>query len=343
MTKLFLPLAALQILLMSCATIVKFQINHPPLVDLRNVSTITVIPLEWNETGTYRRYRYLEDDVTWALTRGIRNSKIYTLVNPNLLRNVDKADYWEYVDVYITGRIMDVDSDDKRETREEKKGDKTETKVYVTRTVTVDIEYKYIRAINGEVLGLFRKTEKDSVTFDDTRKPAENLLSLFISFIPRGPSSESIAESAARQFSWNMKREIAPWTGTETRHIQKSKSKDRRFREAQRLVRQKEYLLALALYKSIYEETGSVVAGYNTALLFQACGQFNDALELLENLSEGLLKKDINPPPFITNEIEKIKELLTEFEVLEDYQNTELINAHKPLNAWFKLFKAQCA
>jgi hypothetical protein len=318
MTKLFLPLMVLQILLISCAATVEFQIEHPPLVDLRNVNTITVIPLEWNETG---RYKHLANDVTRSLTNGVRRSKIYTFVNSASLWDIDKADYWEYVDVYITGQIMNVTSDDESETKEEKNGVKTETKIYITRTVTVDIEYKYIRAINGEVLKVFRKTEKHYVTFDNSRRAKRWWVNLLLDiFVPKGPSSEEIAKSAIAKFSRDMIHEIAPWTAIEERRIAESTSKDQRLKEAQKLVRQKKYFFALVLYKSIYEETGSVVAGYNTALLLQANDQFKDALELLENLDKRILKTGINTPPFIKNEIEKIKELLGEFEVLEDYK-----------------------
>jgi hypothetical protein len=283
------------------------------------VNTITVIPLGWNETG---RYRYLGNDVTRALTNGIRKSGTYTFVNPAVLRDIDEADYWEYVDVYITGRTLNITSDDKSETKEEKSGKKTETKVYITRTVTVDIEYKYIRAINNEVLKVFKKTESHSVTFDDSRRAKKWWANLLLDiFVPKGPSSDEIAKSAAAKFSRDMIREIAPWTGTEKKRIQKSINKDKRFEEAQKLVRQKEYFYALVSYKNIYEETGSVVAGYNTALLLQANGQFNDALELLVNLGERILKTGIDAPPFIKNEIENIKKLIDEFKILEDYKD----------------------
>ena len=81
-------------------------------------------------------------------------------------------------------------------------------------------------------------------------------------FVPRGPSTETIAKSAIAKFSDNMIREIAPWTATEERRISKSKSKDRRFR---------------------------------------------DTLELLENLNRRISETGIDTPPFVTNEIDKVR------------------------------------
>jgi hypothetical protein len=298
---------------------VEFQVERPPLVDLRAVNTITVIPLEWNETG---RYGYLANDVTQALITGIRRANTCTFIAPAVLWDIDKADYWEYVDVYITGQIRNVTSDDESETKEEKSGDETKTKIYVTRTVTVDIEYKYIRAINNEVLRVFKKTEKHSVTFDNSKRAEKWWANLLLDiFIPKGPSSAKIAKSAAGKFSQNMVHEVVSWTETEKRRIEESTRKDERFKEAQKLVRQKKYFLALVLYKSIYEETRSVVAGYNTALLLQANGQYKDALELLEILDENIVKTGINSPPFIRNEMERINKLIDGFDVLEDYKN----------------------
>jgi len=318
--KPYFLLLTLPLVLASCASVVEFKVEHPPLVDLRSVNTITVIPFEWNKAGLYSN---LASDATKALTAGIKSSGKYTFVNPAALRELDPKEYREYVDVYVTGKIIDVSSDDREETREEKDGDKTITKVYVTRTVTVDIEYKYIRSSNNEVLGVFTKTEIHSVTFDNSKRSEKWWKNLLLDiFIPQGESTDKLAKTAIAMFSGEMEHEIAPWTGTEKRHIAESTGKDKRFKQAQKLVRQRDYFSALALYKTIFEETGSAVAGYNTAVLLQANGQFDDALSLLEKLDEGILKTGISSPPFIMEEIENLKKLIKEFELLEDYKSS---------------------
>jgi hypothetical protein len=35
------------LIFVSCVTTIEFGVEHPPLVDMRNMETITVIPLEW--------------------------------------------------------------------------------------------------------------------------------------------------------------------------------------------------------------------------------------------------------------------------------------------------------
>ncbi|MDR0706833.1 MAG: hypothetical protein LBF60_02980 [Treponema sp.] len=314
----FLILAFVFIIMMSCATVVEFQLEHPPLVDMRNIHTITVIPLEWNVSG---EYAHLAGDATQALTAGIRKVKAYRYVDPSIVKNIDASRYWEYIDVYVTGSIVNVASHDRTEIREEKRDDKTEIKEYVVRTVTVDIEYTYIRAIDAEALGVFHKTEKESVTFDNTARSSNWFVNLLLGvFFPRGTPPEKIARSAIKRLSNGMEREIVPWTALEKRRIEENARKDPAFKEAQKLVGRKKYFEALVLYKRIYEETGDVAAGYNTALLLEANGQFMDALALLEELNDRIVETGVNSPPYIRNEIENLKKIINELDILEDYK-----------------------
>jgi hypothetical protein len=42
-------MALVPIVFFSCITTIEFELRHPPLIDMRDVNNITVIPLEWNE------------------------------------------------------------------------------------------------------------------------------------------------------------------------------------------------------------------------------------------------------------------------------------------------------
>jgi hypothetical protein len=298
---------------------VKFQVNHPPLVDMRDINNITIIPPEWQESG---EYNYLASNLTQALSAGIKKAKIYNFVDSSVLKNIDTSDYREPVDAYITCEIINVASKDEQEIKEEKDGDETKKKKYVTRTVTVDIAYKYIRTVDNKILGVFNKTAKESVTFDDSDRSSKWWGELLLDiFLPKGTPSKKIAALAVKKFSDTMSRELVPWTTTEKRKIEKSTKKDPLLKEAQKLVKRKKYFEALILYKKIYEETGSVIAGYNTALLLEANEQFVDALTVLENLEERISKMGIDSPPFIRIEAEKVKISIDELRELEYYKN----------------------
>jgi hypothetical protein len=311
------------IILISCAAKVKFEIEHPPLVDMRNMKTITVIPLEWKNNV---RYNYLANDLTRVLITGVKRAKLYNFIEPSILRDIEKSGYWEYVDVYIECDIINITTDDKTEKIEEKDDkktkSKTKTKVYVTRTAKVYIEYKYISAIDERVLGRFNKMAQASETFDGSARSSKWLVDLLLNvFVPQGPSTEKLSRSAVHQFSYMMNNELNPYITTEERKIVESTNKEPLFKEARKLVRQKNYFEALLLYKNIYEETESIAAGYNLALLLQANNQFKDALALLEELDEKVLKMGINSPPFIKKEMERLNLIINESGILDEYKD----------------------
>ena len=304
----------------SCATMVQFDLEHPPLVDMRGMETITVIPLTWKNDGSYG---YLANDLTRTLTNGIKQNKTYQFVEPSKLRNIDKSGYWEHIDVFIEGTILSVSTDDETDIREEKDGDKTTTKEYVIRTVTVTFEYKYFRATDNVQLGSFVKSAKDEKTFDNSSRSSKWWEELLLDiFLPRkGPSETDLAKSAIRQFSPNMSIEVNPYKTTEKRKIAKSTNKDPIFKEAEKQTKRKNYFEALMLYKNIYEQTGSITAGYNMALLLEANNQFPEALALLEEIDSNISKTGINSPPVIKEEMEKLKVIINDLAILGEYRN----------------------
>jgi len=313
---LYIPVLII-ILLSSCATSVSFRVDHPPLVDLRNVKSITVIPFEWSSSQNYSR---LSRYVTSAIISGIRKDKtvFVDFIDPYMLGNTAEYDYWKYADVYIKGRIVNVKSRDSTSTKEEKFKDKTIKKYITTRTVTVDIEYSYIRAGNREVLGNYSKSASSSDSYEYSRNGRAGRHSeLRLSFFSRGARSDGIAESAIRKFSNTMEEELSPWITTEKRTIMRSKEKDPLLSEAKKSIRQRNYGKALDIYSHLYKETGSINSGYNTAILLQANDRYMDALDLLENINN---EPGNNSPPFIVKEIQRIKNIIEGYRILASYK-----------------------
>ena len=319
MKKFFL--AVIPLVFLSCATVVSFQVEHPPLIDLRNVNTITVIPFEWNSTW---EYQYLSGCVTSALIDGIRRGRI-NFVNPYLSQNIYQRNYAKYADVYITGRITNVRANSETELIEEKiLGNEVVRRYRTSRTVTVDIEYSYIRSANNERLGTFRKDEISTHTFEHPERRNNRTRRERLPFIfrQRGSLTERIAESAILKFSDTMAQELGPWTTTERRNI-RGTGNDPRSAEAKQLVRQRQYGNALDLYSGIYGQTGLVPAGYNAAILLQATNKFPDALELLFDLQRRTAESGKSIPFYVRREITKISDFIYGFMVLEGYRNSE--------------------
>ncbi|MCL2881009.1 MAG: tetratricopeptide repeat protein [Treponema sp.] len=163
--------------LASCATSVEFDVRRPPLVDLRGVNSITIIPFEKN-CGS--GFEFLSAYTTTALTRGIQNSILggnISFVDPVALANVPERDLWQYADVYITGRITGVSSNvtysnsGNQTNNYQTNYNRSISMETATNTVTVTIEYSYIRSKDGKILETFRKNEdfSDSISYLQNR------------------------------------------------------------------------------------------------------------------------------------------------------------------------------
>ena len=333
----------------SCATVVRFDVEHPPLVDLRGVSTITVIPFEWNSA---REYAYLSQCVTAALINGTRWGDI-DFIDPYAVENNRARSYRQFADVYITGRIINVYTYEDIETKDEIDNYQPIIREIITGTAFVDIEYSYVRSADNKTLGNFNKRSTADVSFENTRRdrewnPNQNRDRNTVrdtnrdtnrntvrdtsrdrgrrgagqtrgAFLQRGTWQESMVETAIRRFSDTMNNELGPWTTTESRYIRGRTGDNALAAEAKNLVEQNRYDEALALYKTIYEQNGNIFAGYNAAILLAANEQFDDALGLLERLRERRLKEGKSVPAFIKNEIKKITEFVDGSRVLESY------------------------
>jgi len=341
---------SIPVIVVSCATVVTFDVEHPPLVDLRNVNTITVIPFEWDGN---REQAYLASCVTTALTNGLRRGNV-DIVDPYTLENIGGRNYGRYADVYITGRITNVNTYDNTETKNDAYSNQNLIREVITRTAVVDIEYSYIRSADNKVLGKFKKNEAASTSFEQTRYREQDTSQNInrntdrninrdtgrdttrdtarwgegrerggsrIGFPQRGTWRGSIAETAISQFSDTMNHELGTWTTTEERNIKKRTGDKLLDAEAINFIEQNRYDEALARYKSIYEQNGNMSAGYNAAILLAANEQLPDALVLLERLRDGRLKEGKTIPSFIRKEIKKMTEFIGGFKILEAYKN----------------------
>ena len=356
--KEFILIATLfPLLFISCGTTLSFNVDHPPLVDLRNMKSITVLPFEWNVSI---RYSHLAPEVTEALVYGIRKSSL-NYIDPTPLRHVSNLELYKYTDVYITGRINNVSVSDHVQTREEPvyndrgrgggrghgdrdrgggrdgggrgdrghddrgrgdrghdrgrgRNDNSNVVQSVIRTVTVEIEYTYIRASNNEVLGHFKKS---AASYDSSDNAGlDRSWRMTQSYHP-DTWTDNIAAAAIKQFT--VSREIGPWTMTEKRTL-KGNACDPAMSEADKMIRQRYYGRAFEIYNETYERAGNINAGYNLAVLLQFDGKYSEALELLEEIQLTFIASGKKVPEYITNEIVKIKGFIDGFIALDGYK-----------------------
>ena len=308
---------------MSCATSVTFNVEHPPVVDLRGVNSITIIPFEKNSSA---KYESLSAYVTSVLTAGIKDGVIRGNINfiePLALENVPQRNLWQYVDVFITGRVNNINHD-VTSSRTTTRNFWNEAVVVVSATfiVTVDIEYSYIRAKDNRTLATFRKSEtiikvveyeRTHDTFDNWNRrghghypewydPGQSNWSgrrrghSTNDFSQWGSWGEYLAKSVIDRFSSAMNREHSPWITTEKRNLRVIRGND----------------------------PGNVFIAYNDAILLAADEQYAKALVLLENVRKELLESGKNIPRFLRKEIEKMTDFANGYKILEEYRRDRL-------------------
>ncbi|MCL2609131.1 MAG: hypothetical protein FWD94_04415 [Treponema sp.] len=334
-----LSLLALILTLTSCATTVRFQVERAPLVDLRGLPRITVIPLE---QSSLREHRNLAAFVTEALADGIRGNVPRSgllFVEPASLSRVPRRELAGHVDAFLIGRITEARPNVVvQESTRTVRGQELRVNT-VTMTVSVSVEYSYVRAADGRELAVFRKTESFEDTASFLRNPRgawdwnnplqQNRTGRWGSpgwFDPRhletgarrrgrddlfrpGSWGESVARSAIDRFSQSMDRELAPWTGTEQRSL-RPPGRDADLAEARDLVRMGRRDRALELYLRIHGETGNVSAGFNAAILLAAEESFAEALSLLESIRREALAAGRDSPAFVRREIRRMTEIV---------------------------------
>jgi len=331
-------LASIQLIITSCAT-VTFDVEHPPLVDTRGANSITIIPFEWNSG---RDYAYLANHATKALLSGIKRGNI-NIVEPYSLVNTNTGNYSRYADIYIMGRIINVSAYDDVHRREEKRWNETRIITTTTRTVYVIIEYAYYRSVDNKNLGIFKKTVSASDFIERERRVDERRdrqggahgdLRRIGRDAPgyntgrgrgnnwrvrqqRDEWTNKIAASAILYFSDTMDNELSPWTTTERRNIKRSAAREPDAADAKKLVRQGQYNSALDKFTAVYQKTGNVSDGYNTAVLLAARGRFTDALAMLQKIEKETAESGKKIPSLIRKEITKITDYINGYKILE--------------------------
>ncbi|MCL2139179.1 MAG: hypothetical protein FWH41_06570 [Treponema sp.] len=331
----------IHIIVVSCVSSVKFEVKHLPLVDLRNVYSITVIPFEWSAIP---ERQYLSMQVTDALINGLKKGRL-DFADPYALQDIYSFNYRKYADVYITGRILSAYSYRHRETIEtiDIHSNEPIKENYITRTSTVEIEYAYYRSNDNKELGSFKKianaydyikytihprynTNRNTGRYtnypsSDRRQAGGrrgNRRVPIDSFPYRESWEEKLSETAITNFSNSMADEISPWTTEEKRIIKKAAKDDPLAKKARKFIALNQYEQALELYQKLYTQNKNIFYGYNAAIL-AANRQYSASHVLLEKICNELIMSGNRVPAFVEKEMRKMAEFADENKILQEY------------------------
>jgi hypothetical protein len=124
---------------------------------------------------------------------------------------------------------------------------------------------------------------------------------------------------AQRIINWELRylnRDVAPWSIEEKRALMDETSKNKelkqRMKDAQALVKEGSYKSAFNAYVRIYEDTESLAAGYNAAIMTEILGDLPGAIERMWLLEE------VTGNPKATAELARMRQTLAEGQALDE-------------------------
>jgi tetratricopeptide (TPR) repeat protein len=217
-------------------------------------------------------YRSLASYATSAVTERIRGTNRFTLVDASEIRRLQKNNQSveNYVDAMFIGRITRAvyDNDAKTSQWTDKKGKTYSSTTYSTK-VEVEFNYSLKMARDGRLIGpIFRKGIREASSGDGY------------------PSAEGLLREALISQIALIGQDIAPYRSRELRTFAEDKTGSdavkTEMKEAMVHVKAQNYRLALEAYLGIYERHKSPAAAENASILYEALGDTESALNIMQ-------------------------------------------------------------
>jgi hypothetical protein len=254
----------------SCVTSIPITVSHPPMMDTNGIERLVIRPFE----GPGNR-RQIAEALTFIFRDKISGTGVFKLVeHSGYTPNSGLAD--AFLTGVVTGYTIEDGSHQVKRTRKTSDGRSVEVQETIyDRKVSLEFTYRIVNDRDGTVI---RNGErKISCAASDSKEKGADL-----------QSGLSLARSAAEAALGNFNREVVPWTSTESLKLEKETSGDKalkaRMKEADALVKAGNVKAAQDAYAQIYEETGSLPAGYNAAILAQPLDGLDAAISLMSGL-----------------------------------------------------------
>ena len=263
-------LISLALLLPGCVSTVHIQVQRTPALNTAGIRRIAIMPFDSSRGYPYRETAQY---IVSVATVNIQALNYFTLVNPSVITQLQRnnENIEAYVDALFNGQINWISSRDSS-IDSEVKDREGNTQIITTHTREVEIEFSYFltRARDGSIIGPVIK--RDSISSSNNN--FNELLS----------TTELLRTIVTRQLR-NIDRDLVPHTVTETRTLARENSRDKelraRMKNAESLVKERSYRLALAAYLHIYGEYNNIAAALNASILHEALGETEAAANLM--------------------------------------------------------------
>jgi hypothetical protein len=305
-----LTVSSTLILLVGCATTVPVMVTKPAEVNMSSMKRVAV--LEFKITQEHQKLS-IEDlfelalDELFGLEIGGRALEreisdytterfILTLVRTNYFHVLGPTDIKQSMQMspsssesaqqigkavdaqaILNGDIYSMHSQDEETTTTEEVADPENqtireiTTTNITRTAWLGLRYYVIKSESGEVVA----TRSFESSIQNTKDAEEQYLL---------PSEEEMYKDIIDSFMPQVERQLAPYTVRERRKLMKDKSKNPLMKEAERYAKGGVHDRALELYLEVWESTGNPAAGNNAAIMYEASGNIDGAIDIIEDV-----------------------------------------------------------
>lgn len=274
----------LALMLSACATSIPVTVEHPSLVDMKGITSISVLDFSDRRPRFFDSYpegispmfRVLEKDrnvgliVSDAIRRSITRSGRYRVID---------VPAWEKpyrfgVDAYIDGSISDYSITNSLSivVRKDSKGNDVRYWV-VRREMRLAFSYRVVEASTGRILD---SLQKEGSTFETTDKREFEVVVF---------NDYDMLQRILDRIIPEIQKEILPWSEQAYLTIQNN-DKEPKFKLAEEYVKNKQYEQAVNLYLDLYRNKNEHLAGYNAALVLFAMNQKERAIELMRQVSD---------------------------------------------------------
>jgi|GEM_PF-810338 len=268
------PLFALTALvLLGCATRVRFDAPRAPNMNVAGIQRVAVAPFEAIPAGAGPIAASLTSEVTTRLGRPFQ---LVSYSQAMAARTAGRS-LEDYVDAIFRGRVTNfvVNTTVEQGTRIISiRPFQTEPYTYHRREVEVAFEYYFVRASDGSMVGPVRRVAREV----HTSESAGGLIA--------GPQLASNA--VARQLAM-FYRDVEPHRIGIVRTLERAPSGDLRplFRAAEQQRREGNIIAARNSFIAIWENHGSIPAAVNAAILYEATGDLEDGVFLMEQVVDA--------------------------------------------------------
>lgn len=183
------------------------------------------------------------------------NTEVQALFKSNLKNiKIDAEKYYEDVTVY----------------NEETEDEETIQELYCKYRISYQYKYRVVSIVDKSTITSGTYNKSDEITSKYNERGSIDLISIFKGYV--------------NSISKDITKKLAPYVVAETRYLLKDKAKDPELKEANSLAYDQYYKESFDIYYDNWKRTHNPAAGYNAAILYEALGNIEQAVELMKEV-----------------------------------------------------------